>query len=87
MKRIITILVIACFVLAPITATAGRGGKKGPDDSAYEHASDKAKFKRDGQVDAEDDSAAEIGKDKKKDKGKAKKDKKKKKDNGKKKKE
>ena len=45
MKRFIAILVIVCFVLAPITAFAGRSWSTGSDNSADGHASDHIKFK------------------------------------------
>ncbi|GEM_PF-3057371 len=47
MARIIAILVVVCFVCAPMSSFAAKGGKKGPADKAYEKADDNAKFKRD----------------------------------------
>jgi hypothetical protein len=44
MMRVVFVIFVALAVLfAPVTSIA----KKGPSDKAYEHASDKAKFKRD----------------------------------------
>jgi predicted Holliday junction resolvase-like endonuclease len=42
--RVVFVIMVALAVLfAPVSSIA----KKGPSDKAYEHASDKAKFKRD----------------------------------------
>ena len=60
MKTFIAMLVIVCFALAPMTSLAAQGGKKGPDDNAYKHANENAKFKRDGKQKAADDETGEI---------------------------
>jgi hypothetical protein len=82
MKSFIAMLVIVCFAVAPMTALAAQGGKKGPDAKAYEKADDNAKFKRDGQGDETGDKDIDKDKDqdreKEKDKGKKKKKQKKK---------
>ena len=98
MKSFIAMLVIVCFAVAPMTALAAQGGKKGPNARAYEKADDNAKFKRDGKQKGADDETGEIieeiedagdkdmDKDKDKDKGEdkgKKKQKKKKKQKGK----
>lgn len=60
MRTFIAMLVIVCFVVAPMTALAAQGGKKGPDANAYKHANDNAKFKRDGQVEEAGEETGEI---------------------------
>lgn len=60
MKTFIAMLVIVCFAAAPMTSLAAKGGKKGPDDNAYKHANDNAKFKRDGQAVEADEETGEI---------------------------
>ena len=80
MKTFIAMLVIVCFAVAPVTSLAAKGGQKGPDDSAYKHADDNAKFKRDAQAGEAGNEAGEIleeiedagGKDMDKDRNKSK---------------
>ena len=60
MKTFIAILVIVCFAAAPMTLLAAQGGKKGPDENAYKHANDNAKFKRDGQAEEAGEETGEI---------------------------
>jgi len=60
MKTFIAMLVIVCFAVAPMTSFAAKGGQKGPDDNAYKHANDNAKFKRDAQAGEAGDEAGEI---------------------------
>jgi Ni/Co efflux regulator RcnB len=60
MKTFIAMLVIVCFTAAPMTSFAAKGGQKGPDDNAYKHANDNAKFKRDAQAGEAGDEAGEI---------------------------
>ena len=60
MKTFIAMLVIVCFAAAPMTLPAAQGGKKGPDDNAYKHANDNAKFKRDGQAEETGEETGEI---------------------------
>ncbi len=60
MKTFIAMLVIVCFAVAPMTSLAAKGGQKGPDDNAYKHANDNAKFKRDAQAGEAGDDAGEI---------------------------
>lgn len=60
MKTFIAMLVIVCFAVAPMTSLAAKGGQKGPDDNAYKHANDNAKFKRDAQAGEAGDEAGEI---------------------------
>lgn len=60
MKTFIAMLVIVCFAAAPMTSLAAKGGQKGPDDNAYKHADDNAKFKRDAQAGEAGDEAGEI---------------------------
>jgi len=91
MKTFIAMLVIVCFAVAPMTSLAAKGGKKGPDDNAYKHANDNAKFKRDAKAGNAGDETGEIieeiedagdkdmDKDQDKDQGKKKQKKKKKK--------
>jgi len=91
MKTFIAMLVIVCFAGAPMTSLAAKGGKKGPDDNAYKHANDNAKFKRDAKAGNAGDETGEIieeiedagdkdmDKDQDKDQGKKKQKKKKKK--------
>lgn len=81
MRTFIAMLVIICFVAAPLSSFAAKGGKKGPDDNAYEHANDNAKFKRDGKADDASGETGEIGESKGNGKGKDK-DKDKDKDKG-----
>ena len=50
MKTVIVLLVAVCFVAAPLTTFAGKGGTKGPSAKAYEKADDNASFKRDGEA-------------------------------------
>ena len=59
MKTFIAMLVIVCFAVAPMTSFAAKGGQKGPDDNAYKHANDNAKFKRDAKA-GEADETGEI---------------------------
>jgi len=60
MKTFIAMLVIVCFAVAPMTSLAAQGGKKGPDDNAYEHANDNAKFKRDRQAEEAGEETGDI---------------------------
>ena len=53
MKKLIVVICTICLILAPMSVMAknsgkGKGKGKGPNpnESAYEHASDNAKFKR-----------------------------------------
>ena len=53
MKQLIVIIFSVCLIMAPgasIAKKSGKGRGKGhsptPNDSAYEHAADSAKFKR-----------------------------------------
>jgi hypothetical protein len=45
MKILTTILISLPLICAPLTASADKGGNKGPSDQAYEHANDNASFK------------------------------------------
>ncbi len=47
MKTLFNLLPILALMMTPQSALAAKGGEKGPADAAYEHASDKASFKRD----------------------------------------
>jgi Ni/Co efflux regulator RcnB len=60
MKTFIAMLVIVCFAAAPMTSFAAKGGQKGPDDNAYKHANDNAKFKRDAKAGKAGDEIGEI---------------------------
>lgn len=60
MRTFITMLVIVCFAVAPLSSFAAKGGKKGPDANAYKHANDNAKFKRDGQAAEAGEETGEI---------------------------
>jgi len=60
MKTFITMLAIVCFAVAPMTSFAAKGGQKGPDDNAYKHANDNAKFKRDAQTGEAGEETGEI---------------------------
>jgi hypothetical protein len=63
--RYLTVLFIAgIFLCQAVDALAGKGGKKGPSESAYEHANEHASFKRD-----EDWKPGDFGSDKKHDGG------------------
>ena len=46
MKILTTILISLSLICAPLTASADKGGNKGPSDQAYERANDSASFKR-----------------------------------------
>jgi hypothetical protein len=46
MKILTTILISLSLICAPLTASADKGGNKGPSDQAYERANDNASFKR-----------------------------------------
>ena len=46
MKILTTILISLPLICAPLTASADKGGNKGPSDQAYERANDNASFKR-----------------------------------------
>jgi hypothetical protein len=70
MKSFIAMLVIVCFAVAPMTALAAQGGKKGPNAKAYEKADDNAKFKRDGQGDEAGDKDMDMDKDQDREKDK-----------------
>jgi hypothetical protein len=60
MKTFIAILIIVCFAVAPMASLAAQGGQKGPDDNAYKHANDNAKFKRDAKLGDTGDDTGEI---------------------------
>ena len=47
MKRTLTTCLAVFSLLLPLQPFAARGGEADPGDKAYEHASDKASFKRD----------------------------------------
>lgn len=47
-KSLIVFTTIISLSLLPLQSFAAKGGEKGPDDRAYERASDNASFKRDG---------------------------------------
>ena len=47
MKKLIYMLPITALLITPSSGLAAKGGEKEPADAAYEHASDKASFKRD----------------------------------------
>jgi hypothetical protein len=46
MKKLITLMVVACFIFSAHPGFAARGGKKGADRKAYEQAGDRAVFHR-----------------------------------------
>jgi hypothetical protein len=46
MAKIIVLLTIFAFLLAPSVVWAAQGGQPGPSDNAYEKANDNARFKR-----------------------------------------
>ena len=74
MKQLMILICSICLILAPCAALAkqtGKGQGKGPtpNESAYEHASDNAKFKRgtdwqggQGKQESEDEMEALKGK-------------------------
>lgn len=47
MKKLLSLLPVLALMMAPQSGLAAKGGEKGPADAAFEHASDKASFKRD----------------------------------------
>ena len=47
MKKVMIGGFILVFLFTTYPAFANRGGKKGPDENAWEHANENAKFKRD----------------------------------------
>lgn len=78
MRAFIAVLVIVCFVVAPLPSFAAKGDKSGPSDNAFEQADDNAKFKRDGQLNQVGDQDQDKDQDKDNEKEKKKKKKKKK---------
>lgn len=59
-RRFIIALMLCLFIAMSQTSVfAARDGKKGPDKKAYEHASDRAKFKRTEEVKDKDAEKAE----------------------------
>jgi len=46
MKILTTLLISLPLVCAPLAAVADKGGNKGPNEQAWEHANDNASFKR-----------------------------------------
>lgn len=62
MRKILVYFLVVTFFIGIMPAFAARGGRKGPDEKAYEHASDRAIFKRIG------DWFSALGKSKKEEK-------------------
>jgi len=79
MTKLIYLLPITALLITPSSGLAARGGEKGPADAAYEHASDKASFKRDenwkrGKSDDKEERKADKNRDKDDNKDESKKD-------------
>lgn len=71
MKSLFSSVAILTLLAAPASALAAKGGIKGPDEHAYEHANDNASFKRgadwkDERGRGRDDSVISLDKDDKK---------------------
>lgn len=79
MYKILVMVLTLSFLFISVPAKAGRGGEKGADEKAYEHASEKARFKRDkgwfDKTGKTNDGESEAGEDK--NKGRKKKERKK----------
>jgi hypothetical protein len=59
MKTIVALVVTLCFVVAPMTTFAGKGGQgssKGPNQQAYKKADENAQFKREGEAVGSEDT-------------------------------